>query len=249
MARTNEKVTPQELKTFEKFFAENPQWDTVANGDSFSTYLLETWQVDITPDTLAVAARQLSEAGRLEVLTPAHIQYLRVAKQDPNAAQRVSDWYARQNILVKDDQEKALENQAALLSELRGREINSTNIQLAMGRVGHRNGLHYVQASRRVDPRKHQDSGSFMSREDTNVTMAERARRDRERQEVNRPKTETPVEPPDAWKTLAENLRGATHSETEALKSINGPSWRETYTLRKKYLTRREGRQFNRTAV
>jgi hypothetical protein len=252
MARSNEKVTPQEFKTFEKFFAENPQWDTAANGDSFSTYLLETWQVDITPETLAVAARQLTEAGRLEVLSPVQVRYLQISRQHPDAARRVSDWYENQRALVKDDQDKSLENQTALLLELRGREITSTNIQAAMGRVGHRNGLHYVPTPLRVDPRQHSDSGAFMPRDQVNLSAREAAKARQSRTETTPASASTNPEP-DSWKSLCDQLLGdGRHSQKEAMRQLyearGSRSWRELYASMKQ-LQQSYQRLFNPKAV
>jgi hypothetical protein len=234
MARTNEKVTPQEFKTFEKFFADNPQLDTVANVDSFSTYLLETWQVDITPENLAVAAQRLTEAG-LEILTPIQVRYRQVAKLDQNAAQFVSDWYVNQNILVKDDQDKSFENQTALLLELRGREVNSNTIGQAIGRIGQSRGLHYVQTARPVDPRQHSDSSAFMPKSESNLTALNHARKAQQARAESTPARSSPNQEPDAWKSLCDQLlHDGRHSQRAAMAALYQArglrSWRELYT-------------------
>jgi hypothetical protein len=246
--RTSIEPTQSEIAAFDRFFKEqHPELDTTKNGQLFGEYLLVTWGVEVNETTLNAAWAQLKD--QLEVLTPARVRYDQVGRQDLKAATELYNWYVgRQNILVKDG-DAALENMTKLLLELRGREITPESIHEAIGRVGHRQGLHYTPTAPQRDPRRHEDDGKgFMPKEPAKPEYfggkLNHARVPQ--QPAAQPERDAA---PDVWETLAENLRGATHSEDAALKSINGTSWRETYTLRKKHLAQRQGSQFNRTAV
>jgi hypothetical protein len=119
-----------------------------------------------------------------------------------------------------------------LLAELRGREINSPNIYDAIGRISAtRGGLHYVPTPRKIDPRQHQDSGSFAPKSETRKYVGGRLNHATE-QNVQQ---ESPnVNTPDAWQELCQKMLGhGPHSrQAEMLRIYTSPgkTYREIYS-------------------
>lgn len=208
-------------------------------------------EVSLTVSTVLKLAEQLRPS--LKWMSKIQIRYIEAYENGLNESQKSQfgqfwNMSSTKKALVQTG-DAGFENCVALIDFASGRDFSIGTFNLALGNLAAQGKLHLQPVRVAQRPGHESDGKGFMSREDTNVSMLERARRERQRNESNRP-TETPEQTaPDAWQTLAENLRGATHSETAALESIHGHSWRETYTLRKKYLTRREGSVFNKTAV
>lgn len=190
--------------------------------------------------------------NKLRWMSAAQLRYIKVYEEGLSRSQKDAfgqfwNMASTKRSLVQNG-DAGFENCVALIEWARGKDFSIQTFNTALGNLAAQGKLHLSPVHQPQRTGHEADGKAFMSREDTNVSILERARRDRERNSQNRP-SETSAETPDAWKTLAEKLRGATHGEDAALKSIVGDSWRETYTLRKKYLARREGSQFNRTAV
>jgi hypothetical protein len=242
MPRTSAEVTPQEIQIFERFcmdnniFTDGPvgQQNVIAIGD----YIIDLWKEEITEHTLSVALEKLREAGRITFYTPVQAKYKKIAAEDIERANQLNAWFHSQaNTSLLKDGDEGLENQAALLVELRGREISQKTIQDAAGRLSYRSGLHFVPVSRPVDPRQHKDDGSGFLRDEKNP----RYRNGRINHAYQEPgsQQETPknLDPSEArWREMAEALRGNTHSKNAELERIQGKNWRETYELRKKAL-------------
>ena len=247
MAQRTTPVTQAEIAAFEKFFEQHPEINLPGNGKIFADYMYDTWGVEVTESTLTAALEQLRPY--LEVMTPIQIRYQQAARQDMDRANKLYEWITGpQHTLVKTGDE-ALANVTVLLGELRGREITTSTIFEAINRAGYSKGLHYAPLKLQPDPRRHEDDGTSFAPKQQRSKYRPDGKIDHGFEEATKPAPAVPQQTPDAWKTLAENLRGASHSDDAVLKSINGSSWRETYTLRKRYLARREGSVFNKTAV
>ena len=235
MARTSVEISQQEIQVLQEFFNEHPELDTANNGEKIFQYIVETWQEQVTPYTLGVAVQKLTEARQIEVLSPAAITYFKISRQeDPARVKALSDWFENQQIIVKDD-DLGFQNATALLLELRGRDITQRSIQEAVGRVGHRNGLHYVPVKRRPDPRQHtlRPGESFMSKSETNLSARDHARKAEARGET----TPAPAKPAekDTWQEICERmLRHGTHgcqaAMAEAFNRRGDKSWRQLYS-------------------
>ena len=243
--RTSAQLTQPELDTFRDWIEKHPQYDTTQNGQAIADYILNTWNEQISEYTLDVAVQKLQEAGRLEVLSPVRVSYLNIARQDLERAEALHSWYVGQGTLVKDgddsDGDLALENQAAILSELRGRPITETTILQAIGRIRHsgRGRLHFNPTIRPVDPRQHQSDGrGFMPKDETNVPPHQRAAE--ARRETAQARGETPARTEEsandrAFRLSCEGLlRHGTHgcqaAMAEAFNRRGDKSWRSLYS-------------------
>jgi hypothetical protein len=173
----------------------------------------------------------------------------------PDQQNQFGAWWnpsAAINTIIREG-DAGYQNGATILTWCRGKQINSAVLNSAVSNLVASVGLHLAapreQGSGAFKPGHTMEPGeTFMPKEPKRQEFVG-GRKNHAVSEERKPAQPTPEQTPDAWKTLAENLRGATHSEDADLKSINGSSWRETYTLRKRYLARREGSVFNKTAV
>jgi hypothetical protein len=256
MGRTSQEITQSEVDTFLKFCSEHRivTDDEVgrANGDLIGEYIVLTWETDITPRTLAVALEKLGD--RIVFYSEAEWQYKQIADQDPARAQALSNWFHTpgNTSLVKDG-EQQFQNQSALLSELRGREITPRTIQDAIGRASFKRGLHFVYQST-FRPGRHSGSdSSWMKKDDVNLSPLEKVRRAREAADNAAGRTSTPTQVLDsseqAWKDLATSkLRnGKSHSQNDELQRIYDQGrtgrWRRVNDEMGQIIKREQGRQ------
>jgi hypothetical protein len=240
MARTSVELTQQEIDAFTKFCSEhhiNTEGEAGrANGDLMGEYIAITWGEDITPKTLAVALEKLRD--RIIFYTPAQWKYKQIADENTTRANTLNNWFhSPGNTSLAKNGEENYQNQAALLAELRGREITPKNIQDAVGRAGFKSGLHYVPTPRTVDPRQHTPSGSFMPKSESNLSAREHTRRTAEAADKAAGRSK-PTSGPD-YRQLCEDLRGRNHSHTEQLRKMfvtNGSEvdYEQTYYKRRK---------------
>src|SRR5260221_2603205 len=100
-------------------------------------------------------------------LSPAQSEYHRVAAENPaESSTKLTAWFATQGKpgMLTNTGDEGHENFSILLAELRGREVNQTTIQQAIGRIAYngRRQLHVVPVPHKVDPRSHvaTDDGS-----------------------------------------------------------------------------------------
>jgi hypothetical protein len=181
------------------------------------------------PVTVEAIVKLVEAQPGLKWLSPAELEYRRIAAVNPAAAEQLADWLAKQGgrpgaLIHTGDQ--GFQNSANILAELRGREINAKTILEAIGRIGapssrfdtrKRPPLHYLPTPRPVDPRQHRDDGNDGGRK-TNEPYWKRVQREREEREAAEAKSgvtaSTVVR--EAQRT-AEELRGNTHSESEQL--------------------------------
>src|SRR5436309_12428010 len=104
MARTSENITAAEIKIYYDFCAENnivadESPAGVKNGNEIGTYVAITLAVDFTSENLKTALDTLRD--RLVFYTPAQAEYRKVALENPDAANKLSDWFKAQTLLVK----------------------------------------------------------------------------------------------------------------------------------------------------
>jgi hypothetical protein len=223
------------------------------NADLFDEYFQTNQNIPVTVETIfkAVSARKQD----FRWLSPAQVEYYKIAPENPRAATKLAEFFATQGgrpgTLINTGDE-GFENSAILLTELRGRDVNPTTIQHAIGRIIHngRRQLHFVPTPRRVNPQQHQTdpeqkTGQLFSTEGMvrtadggwrNKTVAEQAAERRAADAKNNPVQKTG--PVDAWQTIAENTLGSgrSHGQNQALKEIftkgetGELSWRQVAT-------------------
>jgi len=223
------------------------------------------FQANRSPVTVEIVVKLIEAQPGLKWLTPAELEYHRVAAENPVAARQVEAWLNTQGKpgQLVNSGDAAFENLSLLLGTLQGYEISSPRIQDAIDRIQNRPGrqLRRVPQPRRTEPvstaAKADDSdstnwlgrdmvknadGSFRSK-----TPAEQ-RRDMEAAERAKAQPATPATHTEtAWETLCNQLRdyGTHHSQRAAMRETydrgiaNGKSWREIYVemnqLRKQY--------------
>jgi hypothetical protein len=270
MARTSEGITAAEVKTYQKFCADqnivaDESEAGLQNGETIGTYVAITWGVDFTPATLAVALDKLRD--KIVFYSPAQAEYLKVANQEPERANQLANWLATQGKpgqLVNQGDE-AFDNLRLLLITLRGYEITPSRIRDAEDRIANKPGrrLHYAQAPRRTEPvspaARDDDGTPFLGR---NLNEPEWVRRSRERSEREAAEAKSAGATASAQaaaireaKRQAESLQGGTHAETEQLRKIFATSgteidWVQTLSSRlqmqKQFEKHRAGSRFIR---
>jgi hypothetical protein len=241
MPRTSADVTPEEIQAFEKFCVDHRivtdgqigEQNVLAIGD----YLIDTWKVGITADTLKIALEKLGD--RIVLYSEVEARYRKIAAENLAKANQLHAWlHGPGNTSLVKDGDQGFENQTALLVELKGREISSREIQNAIGRLSFKSGLHFVPAPRPVDSRQHTDDGrGFMPKDSVNLTTRDHARLAAEARAAasgNKPPATTD------YRSLAEAVKGPTHSKTEQIQRafVTGDrgviDWEKTYIARRK---------------
>ena len=233
--RTSQEVTQQEEEVFAKVCSDR---GVVMHGAARETnaleigaFLIEQWQVIINEESMNAAIDKLGEAHRITFYTPIEARYFRIAAEDTDRAKTLNKWVqsSANRSLVKTGEEN-LANQAALLAELRGRELSASEIQNAIGRCSARGGLHFAPAERKVDPRQHKSSDEpFLPKATDRSVVGGRKNHAFTEPEAARPAA---TKSTDAWQQLAEGLLyEGTHSQQAAMKEIfeQGRNQRKSY--------------------
>jgi hypothetical protein len=246
MERRN--YTAQDAQEFEKASEQLRQngfddWtqDGIAhNADLIDQYFQTNRAVPVSVANIykAVEARK----SDFKWVSLAQAKYNMVATQEPDRANQLSNWLATQGSKpgqLMSQGDEAFENLRLLLSMLRGYEINTTTIFHAIDRVQAKPGpkLHFVRVPRRTEPLssaaksdKNYEPGKLFSRSDMvqnadgtwrSKTYAEQVRDREVQQAIDQPSAATISSRAAAEaKRQSEELRGATHSETEQLQRL-----------------------------
>ena len=232
MARTNPEITNAEGLVYHAWCeSRNVIADDQDNAALVARHFQETWKEDVTEANLDLAFPALKD--RLKFYSPAQAEYRKVALENPDAANKLNDWFDSQNILVKDG-DTGFQNQTSVLKELRGRSVTTEEILRAVQRIqssgqskysAGKRPLVFVEAPRRVDPRQqptdpNHKPGQFIT--DANKSPRDHARERQEAAEKANPTPTKPSGPIDAWEVLARNHLGSgrTHGQRDSLKSI-----------------------------
>jgi hypothetical protein len=203
------------------------------NADLMDEYFQQNRAIPVTVANIykAVEARKQNFAW----VSLAQAKYNLVAVQETDRANALANWLATQGkpgqLISTGDQ--AFENLTLLLTVLRGYEISPARIRDAEDRIAHQPGkkLHYVQAPRRTEPispaAKADDGTPFLG--DTAERLNEPAWVKRSRERAEREAKEAANQPSSTSlrevaireaRRKAEELRGATHSESNQLQKI-----------------------------
>src|SRR6266576_983351 len=189
-----------------------------------------------TPVTEASVVKLIEAQPSLKWLTPAELEYKRVAAVNPQAAQQLVAWLNTQGKpgQLVNSGDAAYENLTLLLGTLQGYEISTVRIQDAENRIANRAGrkLHYVptprremgtitEAARNDDGTPFVTSGLTLQRDGTlgkspaDYAREARARSERDAEAANQQRTGASAQSRTAAeaKSKAEGLRGNTHSE------------------------------------
>jgi hypothetical protein len=230
--RTTALPTQQEIETFSKFIEAHGIRNDESNLNIFADFM-ERWNVEISDESLSVAMAKLQEAGRLNFYSQAEKKYRIAAAAEPDRAAQLAHWFENFNKTLIKTGDEGWENQSALLAELRGREINSPNIYDAIGRISStRGGLHYTPVERKIDPRQHQDSGSFAPKMTDRSVVGGRKNHAFKEPQQEAPKADTPDA--SGWQEMCQKMLGVgPHSrQAEMLRIYTSPgkTYREIYS-------------------
>ncbi len=193
-----------------------------------------------SPVTTDAIVKLIEATPGLRWLTPAELEYRKVANQEPDRANVLRNWLATHQGKVGqlvNQGDEAFVTLRALLVTLRGYQIDSTTIAHAIDRISKHQTLAYVQAPRRTEPisaaaKADTDysvgkpfSGSDMIRNPDGSLRSKNfheQKADRDRAEaVKQPSaTSAHAAAVSAAKSKAEQLRGNTHSEDAQIQSI-----------------------------
>ena len=155
-------TTRDEMAAFELFCIQNNICEESAT--PLAAYMLQTWQVVVTEESLAAALPVLLEAGTVRQYSPTELRYREIQAESPSRAAAFRLWFlSRQNRSLTQDGDTGLLNEIACLNELTGRDINSKTIWDAIGRLANKGQVHFLPVQATPDSRRHTDDGSGMS--------------------------------------------------------------------------------------
>jgi len=223
---------------FDEFTAEG----TEHNADLLDAYFQQNLTVPVTIPNIykAIEAQKTS----YKWLSPAQVEYHRVASENPaEASTKLTAWFATQGkpgTLVNSGDE-GHENFSILLTELRGREVNPTTIQQAIGRIAFngRRQLHVVPTPRALSPAAQADPnhkpGVFI--QGANKTPADYKAEQDQAAAKARGDVRTPSLVNEA-RNKAESLQGNTAAKTQSIRRVvimgdnREIDWEKTLTAR-----------------
>src|SRR5262249_16861375 len=149
---------------------DNPELteDVIHNTNELAEYVAGTWKMILNEESLRVAFKNLSEAGRLRLKSAAKLRWEQVSKGLSQQTLDALDQGMRRCHLVTEGDE-GFENKASLLGYLQGREVSTESIaagvQYLQGRGGRGTKLHWEQ---RKDPDAPEYRGHRFDRNDPN---------------------------------------------------------------------------------
>jgi hypothetical protein len=203
------------------------------NADLLDKYFQQNPNVPVTVQNVYQAVE--AQKTNFKWLSPAQSEYHRVAAENPaESSTKLTAWFSTQGKpgMLTNTGDEGHENFSILLAELRGREVNQTTIQQAIGRIAYngRRQLHVVPVPHKVDPRSHvaTDDGSGFLKQDM-VKNADGSWRSKSPAEyaADRRLAEAQKNPGQADKIIerqaqaeAESLQGNTHSQTDQIRKL-----------------------------
>jgi hypothetical protein len=240
MARTSQTVTTSEIQAYVTFCKDHgivnddsaapgtvAYAESLENAQTIHKYFMETWQADMNEENFELAFPQLKPYLKFYG-SKQQAEYAHVANENQQAAQQLTAWLqtqGRPGQLVSEGP-AAYENLSLLLTELRGRTVDSQRIHEAIGRIAYKPGrqLHYVPVPRTIDPRSHvaHDDGEPFLGKNVNMSPAD-YKRQAEAAYATTPITPTkPSGPVDEWETVARSYLGSggSHGRNASLQSV-----------------------------
>jgi hypothetical protein len=206
------------------------------------------------PVTVPAIFKLIEAQPGLKWLTPAQLEYNKIAAANPQAAQQLVDWLNTQGnkpgqlVSTGDDR---YANLTLLLTELRNRreDVSATTIRNAIDRISNRPGrkLRIVEAPRRTEPisaaAKADDGVGFLHSDmvknpDGSYRSKTPAEQRRDMESAERAKSKPQVTNLDAseaaWKAMADGLlNDGTHSQQARVRAVYdreiGNGWRRVF--------------------
>jgi hypothetical protein len=207
----------------------------------------------LTVQTMCQVAEHLRD--KLKWMSKAQIEYIKsyesLSDKQKNEFGAFWNMASTKRTLLQNG-DAGFSNCVALIQFASGRDFSIGTFNLALSNLSAQGRLHLAPAHQPLRPGHKMEPGeSFMPKNEVNVSAAERTRRDRERNEQNRPNPEPTDESPNSkyWKDRAEALTGSTHSDNAILARMSGSNWCETYLMRQRYLNSKQRASFSRTAI
>jgi hypothetical protein len=205
------------------------------------------------PVTVPAIFKLIEAQPGLKWLTPAQLEYNKIAAANPQAARQLVDWLNTQGKAgqLANSGDDAYENLTLLLTELNGRreDVSATAIRNGIDRISNRPGrkLRIVEAPRRTEPisaaAKADDGVGFLHSD--MVKMPDGSRRSktpaeqrRDMEAAERAKSQSRSSTLDvseqAWKNMADQLlQDGTHSQQARVRAVydreQGNGWRHIF--------------------
>jgi hypothetical protein len=226
--RTSETITQDEIKAYREFCArhrviDNQTEDGIANANFIADYFLNIWKEMMTEKNFETCFPLIQ--SHLKFYAP-HQQEFEKLYASLSAEEQIDfkEWKGVRGL--KDTYRSAV----ALLSWIKahGFKVTKDNLQLAVGQNRVQPFLEWydsVMPKAAPDPRQHKDDGTgFLGDRPVNEPRWKRVQREREEREkrdgINRSEASSHSIMISEAKRKAEELRGATHSESDQLLRI-----------------------------
>ena len=162
-------------------------------------------------------------------------------------------WFTSGKKYVEIDGDRGFENATKIINWSKGRTFSNATFDLAVSNLASSQGLHFQTVKAQPNPRQHEDSGSWMSKSEVNLSAKDHAARARQPRAETTPAPASVKTESDSWKILCDQLlRDGRHSQQQAMKELfearGSKSWRELYAGMKQ-LQQNYQRLFNPRAV
>jgi hypothetical protein len=210
--------------------------DAAHNAERLIAFFNHNSHLPVTLNTVLEAFRLMHDQLRFKprVQVEYEAEYDALSQENKNI---FGAWWfsssTKKTIVIDGDQ--GFSNAAKVLAWMHGKPFSSRNLDLAITNLaGSRGSLYWAPTPKHTDPRQHQDSGSFMSKDSVNLSARDHAQRARQAQADNTP-APAQTEPAEVWQTLCQRLLGhGTHGCQAAMAKLydqrgNKP-WRQLYT-------------------
>jgi hypothetical protein len=135
IARTSDELSQAEITAAQKFVSDHPELteDVVHNVNELADYTAGTWKVLLNEESLGIAFKNLSEAGRLRLKSVARLRYEQSAQGYTTEQQNIlADWLKSRHLVNTPGGDETFENSAAILSAMRGRSFDYHNLDFCL---------------------------------------------------------------------------------------------------------------------
>jgi hypothetical protein len=239
--RTTTEPSEQEIKIFQEFCDSNNICKEDGSGVALATYMLQTWNVDVSDESLELALPKLLAAGQVKIYSPAQVEYdtLYGALSQSDQGAFGAWWFRQKGVLVLEGDE-GYNNGAQIIAWMRGKTFDARTLDLAVSNLAgtSRTGLHWAPKREQTAsgrPRHEDDGKGFNSGNGSDPRM----RAGKLNHSYTGPadqKKEVSAQPADAWEGLCQaalNLGVPSQHramvETFNKARANGRSFRECY--------------------
>jgi hypothetical protein len=134
IARTSDELSQAEITAAQKLVSEHPELteDVVHNINELADYTAGSWKVLLNEESLGIAFKNLSEAGRLKLKSAAKLRCEQATQGYTTERQNIlADWLKSRH-LISPPTDEGFENAAAMLGAMRGRSFDYHNLDFCL---------------------------------------------------------------------------------------------------------------------